>query len=238
MADSASANPPNNGPTSSDLTGLYFFISSTSSSSDIQPSEIGWVPSTGGCFVLFDSSCVGILARTSWYRNSLASWPVNIVTGARGTFGGIMAKISTRWLTLKLVENAIIAVEQSVQAMYSLCAARYESGRNAWSIRTWTSALRPFAKPPSPFELLVDLREWYLKYVLRNCHNVGVHHQKVIFGFRPTHTLVSDSYLLYVSKNFQTSSDRSWSRSRPKQEEQLPIFTKFSILYSLSYLPT
>ena len=82
IAVSASVNPPSSGPTSSDLTGLEPFISSTSSSSDIQPSEMFGVFSAGNCLVLLDSSLPDIFARTSWYRSNLASWAGKVVVVA------------------------------------------------------------------------------------------------------------------------------------------------------------
>jgi hypothetical protein len=45
VADSASANPPSSRPMPSDLMGVELFISSTSSSSDIQPSDMFGVAS-------------------------------------------------------------------------------------------------------------------------------------------------------------------------------------------------
>lgn len=72
MAESASANPPSSAPMPSDLTGVCPFISSTSSSSDVQPSEA----MGAGNRVLF-----GVVDAT----DGIAFW-------------GTMEKMSTKWL--------------------------------------------------------------------------------------------------------------------------------------------
>ena len=96
MADSASANPPSSGPMPSDLTGVCRFVSSISSSSDIQPSETMGVLSVDARLVWLDWSCVDIVARTSWYRSSLASCAGKTAGGAGVPFCGTSANISTR----------------------------------------------------------------------------------------------------------------------------------------------
>lgn len=101
---SASANPPSSGPTFSDLMSPSpWAASSTSFSSDIQPSEIFGILSCERWFVLSISRFVDIFARTSWYRSSLASWAGNDVVGCGGALWGTSANISTRWLHVQLV---------------------------------------------------------------------------------------------------------------------------------------
>lgn len=65
MADSDSAKVPRRGPMPSDLMGLQVLISSTSSSSDSQPSDALGVPSGINRIVRLAASDPDILARTS-----------------------------------------------------------------------------------------------------------------------------------------------------------------------------
>lgn len=85
--------------------------------------------------------------------------------------------------------------------MCSLGVEGCRYGRNVWSVHTWTFALRPFARPPSPFELLVDLLEWHLNLGFRNCRNdENVHRfQIIIFDLHPIRKVVSDGFILYTT---------------------------------------
>jgi hypothetical protein len=151
IAVSASANPPSSGPMSSNLTGLEPFISSTSSSSDIQPSEIFGVFSAGNCFVLPDSSWADIFARTSWYRSNLASWVGKVVVVVEGTFWGTIAKMSTRWLRgVKLAFGSLFTAGDAPSILESQSRLGDQYFRNAYfdvcvttfckaSVSLWTS---------------------------------------------------------------------------------------------------
>lgn len=105
----------------SDLTGTCRFISSISSSSDIQPSETMGVLSADACLVLLDASCVDIFARTFRYRRILASWAGNTADGAGVPFCGTRANISTRWLQRWLAGGFICAKDKNVERQSPSC---------------------------------------------------------------------------------------------------------------------
>lgn len=139
MADSASANPPSRGPMPSDLTGVCRFISSISSSSDIQPSETMGVLSADACLVLLNASCVDIFARTSRYRSNLASCAGKAVDGVGVPFCGTRAKISTRWLHTELARGFLCAEDSDVEWQSPRCDdALYNALRTYFDVCTTT----------------------------------------------------------------------------------------------------
>lgn len=122
--------------------------------------------------------------------------------------------------------------------MCSFWIEGYGCGRNVWSIRTWTFALRPFARPLSPFALLVDLLEWHLSLGSRNCRNdENVHRSRTIaFDLRPICKVVSDGFILCRTGEIKPRPTNPDYAPAQDKKNNYPLFLPSLLSYLLSCL--